>query len=110
MIAYSLLTINFTPQGGRCFPLLIHGNTVKSRLDRSKLRVFGRPADEETTETQINAMASWVHRRERDEAWSYLEDAFDAVANGNFSHSLLPAHSAVELSLMPLAWIPMLAV
>ena len=98
----TILSVNYTPQDGDCFPLEVHGNSPQRRILGTERTLYGRPLDSGRRGEPINILVTWVHSDDSSEGWLYLVDAFEAVATGRFSQVVVPAHAAVEISLTSL--------
>jgi hypothetical protein len=98
----TVLSMNYTPNGYGCLPLEVHGNTPRRRLIGTKLHIYGRPVEGGAGAVPIAISATWAHHGETTESWFYLVDAMEAMATRRFWHVILPAHSAVEVAMMPL--------
>ncbi len=97
----TLLQLIFTPQGGDCFPILKHANSVSVRPLQTKMYVFGMPMDMgEAPGKPISALVTWVRPADDTESWIYLAEALDAMASRRYWHVILPGHVAFETSLM----------
>jgi hypothetical protein len=98
-----ILDIGFTPQGGNCFPLMIHANRAYTRTVGTKFWVYGRPMPDSTSGPgRISARVIWVKKDNDSANGSYLLDALDAAAGRRWSNVVLSSYIAFEVSLMPL--------
>lgn len=98
----TVLSINYTPQGGNCLPTEAHGNTPRRRIIGTTIHLYGRPIVGSSDPPGLIAVGvNWVHHDESSEAWFYLVDAMEALATRRYWHVILPAHAAVEISIMP---------
>jgi hypothetical protein len=94
-----VLSISYTPQGGGVFPLEFHGNRPLRRVGTS-IKVFGVRAGSQETRSRVAIHAVWVEKGSSD-GWTYLTHAFEAFCGRQYSRVIVPAQSAVEVSLMP---------
>lgn len=103
-----ILQVGYSPQGstdgGVVFPIEWHGNMPQRRVG-NVLRLLGQPAisGDGTVGTvcPVGIWVLWVHQDTKEDGWPYLLDAFDALARGEYDRVIVPAQSAVEISLMP---------
>jgi len=98
----TILGITFTPQGGNCFPLVMHGNYVSQRSLSTKFNVYGLECSDGDVDGVIEVTAAWVRQSDDTISWSYLLDAFEAMAAHRWRTVILPAYAAFEISLSPL--------
>jgi hypothetical protein len=98
----TLLGITFTPQGANCFPLLVHSNHVSLRSLKTKFRVYGLQTSDGDEDGSIAVSVAWVSKGNDTISWSYLLDAFEAMASHRWRSVILPAYAAFEISLSPL--------
>jgi hypothetical protein len=98
----TLLGIAFTPQGANCFPLLMHDNRVSLRPLKAKFNVYGLGLSDGDENGPIEVSVAWVREDEDTISWSYLLDAFEAMASHRWRSVILPAYAAFEISLSPL--------
>jgi hypothetical protein len=97
----TLLGITFTPQGADCFPQVMHSNQVPFRSLKSKFHVYGLPiSDGEGGNIEVDV--AWVQKGDNTISWSYLLDAFEAMASHHWRSAILPAYAAFEIALSPL--------
>lgn len=104
----TVLKRGYTPQGGGVagvvFPIELHGNVPEGRVVENVLRLLGRPMrlGDGTVGTvcPVSIWVVWVHD-EKEDGWPYLIDAFEAFADRHYDRVIVPAQSAVEISLMP---------
>jgi hypothetical protein len=94
-----VVSVNYTAQGGGCFPIEFHGNEARSRSYRTKATVYGATLGANPGTTKILGMVTWVDESEEPEAWTMLADAFHAATDNRFSRVVVPAYSASEVSL-----------
>jgi hypothetical protein len=98
-----ILDVSFTPQGGNCLPLMVHGNRAYTRTVGTKFWVYGRPILDCVSEPgRISARVVWVKNHKESPSGSYLLDALDAAAGRRWSNVVLSSYIAFEVSLMPL--------
>ena len=100
----TVLGIDFTSQGAECAAQVIHPN-LSLRSLKTKFHVYGLPTSETSEskgEINVSATAAWVHNDEDTVSWSYLLDAFEAMASHRWRSVILPAYAAFEISLSPL--------
>jgi hypothetical protein len=103
-----ILQVGYSPQGsadgGVVFPIEWHGNLPQRRVG-NVLRLVGQPAisGDGTVGTvcPVGIRVLWVHQDTKEDGWPYLLDAFDALAREEYDRVIVPAQSAVEISLMP---------
>jgi hypothetical protein len=98
----TLLGIDFTSQGANCFPLLIHANRLPLRSLDTKFHVYGLETSDGDEDGSIAVNVSWVHKNDDTISWSYLLEAFEAMASHRWRTVILPAYAAFEISLSPL--------
>jgi hypothetical protein len=99
----TILDVIFTPQGGNCFPLIVHGNRAYVRSVGTKFWVYGRPIVGETLPPgKISASITWAEAGDDSYSERYLLDAFDAAAAQRWSNVILPAYISFEIRLIPL--------
>lgn len=95
-----ILYVNYTPNGGGLFPTEIHGNVPTRKFISDEVTIFPVPFGAEApTDTEVNAMVSWVPTSQNDESLRSLVDAFEAYANGSYPLMIVPANVAVESAL-----------
>jgi len=101
------LQVGYTPQGGKggaVFPIEWHGNVPHRRIVGNILRLLGRPATSgDGTVGSICPVLIWVvgvHQQAED-SWPYVVSAFEAFIDGHYDRVIVPAQSAMEISLMP---------
>ena len=105
----TILWLNYTPHGGNCWPLEIHGNTPPRRFRGTKISLYGVqmktsegiPIEEEFEGNNIGVMVLWAPAADSDTPWLYLVDAIEAVTLGRFSQAIVPAHAATEIATRP---------
>jgi hypothetical protein len=102
-----VLQVGYTPQGGSggvVFPIELHGNVPRRRIVGNILRLLGLAAvSGDGTVGSLCPVAIWVVwiHQERHDAWPYLVGAFEAFIDGHYDRVIVPAQSAVEITLMP---------
>jgi hypothetical protein len=94
-----VISVNYTPQGGGCFPVEIHSNEARARSSRPKAMVAGVALGETPGRAEIAVSVTWVDELEEPEAWTLLADAFQAATDNRFSRVVVPAYSAFEIAL-----------
>lgn len=96
----SILSINYTPQGGGCFPIELHGNTPHWGPPRGgRVHLFGRSfpkTSDEPSEAPINCAVTWMKAPDEDDGWSHLLDAYRAYGDKNWRGVIIPANVAAE--------------
>jgi hypothetical protein len=105
-----VLGICYTPQGGNCLQLETHGNVPHRRFRSTKVSLYGVqmktsegvPIEEEFSGDNIHAMVVWAPVEDSGAPWLYLVDAFEALALGQLSQAIVPAHAATEISITPI--------
>jgi len=50
----------------------------------------------------VHIWVLWVHQDVKEDGWPYLLDAFDALVREEYDRVIVPAQSAVEITLMPI--------
>lgn len=98
----TLLGIDFTSQGADCFPLLMHFDHVPLRSLKTKFHVYGLQTSDGDEDGSISVNVAWVRKGEDTISWSYLLEAFEAMASHRWRSVILPAYAAFEISLSPL--------
>jgi hypothetical protein len=93
-----VISVNYTPQGGGCFPVEIHNNEARARSSRPRATVVGVALGETPGEAKIAVSVTWVDELEEPEAWTLLADAFQAATDNRFSRVVVPAYSAFEIT------------
>jgi hypothetical protein len=68
----------------------------------TKFYIYGRPMEGGAGAVPIASSVTWAYHGEPAEGWFYLVDAMEAMATRRFWRAILPAHSAVEVAMMPL--------
>jgi hypothetical protein len=103
----TVLQVGYTPQGGErgaVFPIELHGNVPQRRIVGNVLRLLGRgmKSGDGTVGSvcPVSIWVVWVHQ-EKEGGWPYLVSAFEAFIDGHYDRVIVPAQSAVEISLMP---------
>ena len=106
-VGATLLQVGYTPQGGKggtVFPIELHGNVPQRRIVGNVLRLLGRAAlmGDGTVGSvcSVAIWAVWVHQ-EKEDGWPYVVSGFEAFIDGHYDRVIVPAQSAVEISLMP---------
>ncbi len=97
----TVLQVGYTPQGGGVFPLEWHGNVPERRIVGTTLRLIGRAAQGHGPVSPVSIWVVWVHQEAAD-GWPYLVNAFEAVISRHFDRVIVPAQSAVEISIIPI--------
>ncbi len=101
----TILQVGYTPQGGGVFPVELHGNVPERRIG-NVLRLLGRAATMgDGTVGSISPVAIfviWINQEKEDD-WPYIVNAFEAFVARHYDRVIVPAQSAVEIALMPLA-------
>jgi hypothetical protein len=97
-----LLGIMFTSHGANCFPLLMHENLVSLRSLKTKFHVYGLEASDGEEGGSIAVSVAWVRTGDNTISWSYLLDAFEAMASHRWRSVILPSYAAFEIALSPL--------
>ena len=96
----AILSINYTPQGGGCFPIELHGNTPHWGPPRGgRVHVFGRSfpvTPDEPSEAPINCAVTWMKAPDEDDGWTHLLDAYRAYGEKNWRGVIIPANVAAE--------------
>jgi hypothetical protein len=103
-----ILLVGYSPQGssdgGVVFPIELHGNVPQRKIG-NVLRLLGRPmvSGDGTVGTvnPVSIWVLWVHQDTKEDGWPYLMDAFEALAREEYNRVIVPAQSAVEITLMP---------
>jgi hypothetical protein len=98
----TILGVSFTALASKCFPLLIHGNTAYPFRPGTQFKVYGLPLGSEEADGSIEVTVAWAQKDDLSNSWSYLLDAFEAMASRSWRSVILPAYSAFEVSLSPL--------
>lgn len=99
-----ILYINYTPQGGRLFPLEIHGNVPRRRILGDEIRLYPMPLGktDEVGETEVGVMIVWVEHSLEEESLVNITNAFDSYSTGYYQDAVVPANVSVESSLAKL--------
>jgi len=103
----TVLQVGYTPQGGKggaVFPIEWHGNVPQRRIVGNVLRLLGRAGvSGDGTVGSVCPVAIWVVwvHQEREDGWPYFVSAFEAFIDRQYDRVIVPAQSAVEISLMP---------
>lgn len=103
----TVLQVGYTPQvdeGGAVFPIEWHGNVPQRRIVGNVLRLIGRAGlSGNGTLGSMCPVSIWVLwvPQQKEEGWSYVVGAFDAFMNRHYDRVIVPAQSALEISLMP---------
>ena len=103
----TVLHISYSPQGrageAPVFPLHWHGNSPQRKFG-NVLPLIGQPAQmgDGTVgkECPVRISVLWVHQ-DKEDGWAYIVDALDALALQDNARVIVPAQSAVEVTLMP---------
>ena len=105
----TVLQVGYTPQGGpdggAVFPIELHGNVPQRRIVDNVLRLLGRAlVSGDGTVGTVNPVSIWVVwlRQDDEGGWPFIGSAFEAFISGHYDRVIVPAQSAVEVSLMPL--------
>jgi len=105
----TVLQVGYSPQGGQggvVFPIEWHGNVPQRRIIGNVLRLIGQPAvlGDGTVGSicPVGIWVIWIHREEED-GWPYILSAFEAFVDRQYDRMIVPAQSAVEITLMPVA-------
>jgi hypothetical protein len=101
-----ILRMVYTGQGGPDGAVTVverHSNVSHHRYFGAVVNLLGIPIGEgkEPRTGKVAIWAKWIHREES-EAWPYLVSAIESLVTQDYSSALVFAHSAVEISLMPL--------
>ncbi len=105
----TVLAICYTPQGGNCLPIETHGNLPHRRFRSTNVGLYGVqmrtsegiPIEHESSANNILVMVLWAPVEDSGAPWLYLVDAFEALALGQLSQAIVPAHAAAEISITP---------
>ncbi len=105
----TVLAICYTPQGGNCLPIETHGNLPHRRFRGTKVNLYGVqmktsdgiPVEAEFSGDNVFVMVLWAPAKDSGAPWLYLVDAFEALALGQLSQAIVPAHAAAEISITP---------
>ena len=96
-----ILSINYTPDGGGLIPLEWHGNVPQRHFIPPTITLypvrFGK--DGPHGETEINVAITWVFHSKDDAVWGSLVDAFQAYVAKKFPDAVVPANTAMELTI-----------
>ena len=103
----TVLHISYSPQGrageAPVLPVHWHGNSPQRNFGNI-LPLLGQPAKmgDGTVgkECPVHIRVLWVHQ-DKEDGWAYIVDALDALALQDNARVIVPAQSAVEVTLMP---------
>jgi hypothetical protein len=99
----TLLDISFTSYGTNCVAQLLHSHRVSLRSLPIQFNVYGFGTGEgDDLKGYVEATVAWVQKGEDNVSWSYLLDAFEAMASHRWRGVILPAYAAFEIGLSPL--------
>jgi hypothetical protein len=93
----------FQEEGG--WQLHAHGYSLQPRLAANpyhEIRGIWSSLSDGDEDGTTGASVTWVHKEDESNSWSYLLDAFEAMANKRWRSVILPVYSAFEVSLTPL--------
>lgn len=97
-----ILHLTCTANGGpsnNCFPVEISHFFLPQRFHGSKATIYGLPQDPNGQSIVVWGSVTWMHNEDDSEPWLLLADAFEATLLNKPSKILVPAHSAVEITI-----------
>lgn len=104
----TVLQVGYSPKGGPdgiVFPIEAHANVPQRRRIGNVLHLIGQAMTEGDgtigTKNPVGIWVVWVHQDTHD-SWPYIVHAFQEFVDGHYDRLIVPAQSAVEISLMPL--------
>ena len=104
----TVLQVGYSAKGGPdgiVFPFETHLNVPQRRRIGNVLHLIGQAATEGDgtigTKNPVGIWVVWVHQDSHD-SWPYILHAFQEYVDGHYDRLIIPAQSAVEISLMPL--------
>jgi hypothetical protein len=70
----------------------------------TKFLVYGLPLSShgDPVGNTYYSLVTWAHKNDESNSWSYLLDAFEAMASKRWRSVILPSYAAFEVSLSPL--------
>lgn len=97
----SITSINFTPEGGSLFPLIMQGNQIMpARYIPNELVLYPAPImrvpGEKVSETKINAFVTWTDSSNSDPSTLALLDAAYYFEQDLYEKLIVPANVAAE--------------